>query len=73
MREFPVKEYEHIKRSDIFEGEYKNGRRNGKGKEYNNKNSKIIQFEGEYENGKRHGKGKVYYYYGELKYEGNIK
>ena len=39
-----------------FEGEYKNGKRNGKGKEYNI-NGNLI-FEGEYKNGKRNGKGK---------------
>ena len=38
------------KLSLIFEGEYKNGRRNGKGKEYRNG---ILMFEGEYINGKR--------------------
>ena len=37
----------------IFEGEYKNGKRNGKGKEYSSDGDLI--FEGE--NGKRNGKG----------------
>ena len=41
-----------------FEGEYLNGKRSGKGKEYYN--GKLI-FEGEYLNGKRSGKGKEYY------------
>ena len=47
-----IKEYEMNKNklSIIFEGEYKNGRRNGKGKEYRNG---ILMFEGEYINGKR--------------------
>ena len=55
-----------------FEGEYKNGERNGKGKEY-----KIsgyfpsLTFEGEYLNGKRNGKGKEYYYKKKLKFEGD--
>ena len=40
----------------IFEGEYLNGKRNGKGKEYDY--NRKINFEGEYLNGKRHGKGK---------------
>ena len=40
----------------IFEGEYKNGKRNGKGKEYSTDGDLI--FEGEYKNGKRNGKGK---------------
>ena len=57
-----------------FEGEYKNGKKNGKGKEfyksyeiYENEylegeksGSKLI-FEGEYLNGERNGKGKEYY------------
>ena len=34
----------------IFKGEYLNGKKNGKGKEYYNNN--IIKFEGEYINGK---------------------
>ena len=41
----------------IFEGDIKKGKRNGKGKEYND-NGKLI-FEGKYLNGKRwNGKGK---------------
>ena len=35
-----------------------NGKRNGKGKEYN-----VSIFEGEYLDGKRHGKGKEYSYH----------
>ena len=42
-----------------FEGEYSNGERNGKGKEYDY-NGEII-FEGEYLKRKRNGKGKEYY------------
>ena len=41
----------------IFEGEYLNGKRNGKGIEYENGN---LIFKGEYLNGKRNGKGKEY-------------
>ena len=41
----------------IFEGEYLNGKRNGKGKEYYRNGESI--FEGEYLNGKRWN-GKVY-------------
>ena len=40
----------------IFEGEYLNGERNGKGKEYDAIGK--LDFEGEYLNGKRNGKGK---------------
>ena len=52
----------------IFEGEYLNGIRNGKGKEYHNYGK--IKFEGEYLNGKRNGKGKKYDYKGNLIFEG---
>ena len=38
----------------IFEGEYLNGMKNGKGKEYEGK----LIFEGEYLNGMRNGQGK---------------
>ena len=38
-----------------FEGEYSNGKRNGKGKDYYDG---ILIYEGEYLNGKRHGKEK---------------
>ena len=42
-----------------------NGKRNGKGKEYNNNGE--LEFEGEYLNGKRwNGKGKKYYDNGKL-------
>ena len=49
---------EFLKNYDImiFEGEYLNGRKNGKKKEYYD-NGKI-KFEGEYLNGVRNGKGK---------------
>ena len=53
------KEYYFYNDSLIFEGSYKNGERNGKGKEFDSK-GKII-FEGEYLKGKRwKGKGKEY-------------
>ena len=51
----------------IFEGEYLKGKRNGKGKEYDN-NSNLI-FEGEYINGKRNY-GKEYHKNGKLIFEG---
>ena len=41
-----------------FEGEYLNGQRNGKGKEYHY-NNKLI-FEGTFFKGNRNGKGKEY-------------
>ena len=61
-----IKEHDY-KGNIIFEGEYLNGERNGKGKEYENGK---LKFEGEYLNGKRNGKGKEYDYDGKLKFEG---
>ena len=51
-----AKEFDIYNDKLIFEGEYLNGKRNGKGKEYN-KYDRLI-FEGEYLNGKRNEKGK---------------
>ena len=53
----------------IFYGKYIIFEDEGKGKEYNVFNDKLI-FEGEYSNGKRNGKGKEYYKRGILKFEG---
>ena len=53
----------------IFEGEYKKGERNGKGKEYDCINGKL-KYECEYLNGKKNGKGKEYLDNGQLKFEG---
>ena len=54
-----------------FEGEYKDRKRNGKGKEYNDV-GRII-FEGEYKNGKRNGKGKEYNDIRKIIFEGEYK
>ena len=62
-----VKEVEKYKSFPIFIGEYINGERNGKGKEYYDYK---LKFEGEYLNGKRNGKGKEYNRNGELIFEG---
>ena len=62
---------EHLIENDklIFEGEYKNGKREGYGKEYYE--AGYLEFEGEYKNGKRNGKGKEYYIFTEaLRFEG---
>ena len=65
-----VKEYDY-NYNLIFEGEYKNGERNGKGKGYNG-DGKLI-FEGEYLNGRKwNGKAKEYFY-GHLEFEGEYK
>ena len=50
------KEY-NFRNDLVYEGEYLNGERSGKGKEYCNAWN---YFEGEYLNGKRNGKGKEY-------------
>ena len=63
-----MKEYDDRIGKLIFEGEYLNGKRNGKGKEYYY-DGKLI-FEGEYINGKKNGKGKKYNIYGQLEFEG---
>ena len=63
-----TKEFDRLYDKIVFKGEYINGKRNGKGKEYNFDGTMI--FEGEYINGKRNGKGKEYYDDGNLKFEG---
>ena len=52
------KEYNSISNKLIFEGEYSNKKRNGKGKIYNDVG--YVIFEGEFLNGKKNGKGKEY-------------
>ena len=74
------KEYQNYDSNKLrFKGEYINGERNGKGKEYaevfdptisNFSGRYFLSFEGEYLNGKRNGKGKQYYDNGELLFEG---
>ena len=64
-----IKEYNDYQL--IFEGEYLNGLRNGKGKEYHY-NGKVL-FEGEYLNDKKIGKGKEYDSNGNLIFEGEYK
>ena len=74
-----IKEFDFQNRDDSgylkFEGEYLNGERNGKGKEYYTKDLEeiILKFEGEYLNGERNGKGKEYYKNENLKFEGDYK
>ena len=63
-----AKEY-HIDNDQlIFEGDYKNGKRNGIGKEYDYNGE--LKFEGEFQNGKRNGNGKEYHSNGKLQFEG---
>ena len=64
-----VKEFNSYNDQLIYEGEYLNGKRNGKGKEYDSNG--ILCFEGEFVNGKRwKGKGKEYYDNGNIIFEG---
>ena len=60
-----------ISKKLIYEGEYKYGRKNGKGKEYNHLGGLI--FEGEYKDGKKNGMIKEYNKIGELIFEGEYK
>ena len=64
-------EYYDGRQFSHFEGEYSNGEKNGKGKEYYDNDK--IKFEGVYKYGKRNGKGKEYYKDGEVKFEGEYK
>ena len=63
-----AREYYYYNDNLVYEGEYLNGKRNGKGKEYNYNDNFI--YEGEYLNGKRNGKGKEYNFDIELIFEG---
>ena len=56
----------------LFEGEYKNGEENGKGKEYDCYKGKL-KYEGEYKNGEKNGKGKEYDSRGNVIFEGEFK
>ena len=58
-----IEDYKRIR------GIYREGERDGKGKEYDMSKNNMI-FKGEYLNGKRNGKGLEYYYDGELKFIG---
>jgi len=51
----------------IYEGEYLNGKRHGKGKEYNCMGDLV--YEGEYLNGERIEKRKEWYFNNKLKFE----
>jgi len=62
------KEYNSYSDKLIYEGEYLNGKINGKGKEYDNYFGTV--YEGKYLNGKRNGKGKEYHRTGEIIFEG---
>ena len=53
----------------LYEGEYRNGKKNGMGREYHN-NYKTL-YEGEYLNGERNGKGKEFNDKGKLIFEGD--
>ena len=65
-----VKEYDDCNEDLIFEGEYKDGFRTGKGIEYSCGRK---EFEGEYSNGLRNGKGKEYLSGENICFEGEYK
>ena len=56
----------------IYEGEYLNGERNGKWREFKKFGLRLIVFYGEYLNGKRFGKGKEYLQNNEYNYKGKL-
>ena len=67
-----LKEYDHVWGERLkYDGEYLNGFKNGKAKEYNTGNS-CLKYEGGFYNGVRHGKCKLYNCYATLKYEGEF-
>ena len=70
LRNVIYEEDDFLNKQDIviFEGEYIKGKRNGKGKEYNENGSLI--YEGEFKDGKRNGHGKEYYNNNVLIFEG---
>ena len=63
-----VKEFNGLNDELIFEGNYFNGKRNGKGKEYDGNGR--LKFEGKNLKGKRNGKGKEYDDFQKLIFEG---
>ena len=68
------KEYD-INDNILYEGEFLNGERNGKGKEYNYSfcfNKTLVIFEGEYLHGKRNDKGKEISYFNKILFKGEF-
>ena len=63
------KEYDFF--GNLIRGEFKNGKLNEKGKEYDNNGR--LKFEGQFKNGKRHGKGKEFQWNGKIIFEGEYK
>ena len=55
-----------------YEGEYKNGKRHGKGKEYYPMTN-TLKYSGQFKNDKYDGKGELYTEDGKLKYKGKFK
>ena len=65
------REYNAYTEDLIYEGEFLNGERNGKGIEF--RYDGLIVFEGEFKDGKRNGKGKEYNREGEVIFEGEYR
>ena len=61
-------EYDSLDNTILFEGEYLNKKRNGKGKIYND--SGRVVFEGEFLKGKKNGKGREFNFFGHILFEG---
>ena len=66
----PIKEFNSWQKI-LYEGEYLNGEKNGKGKEFNKFNF-ALRYQGEYLNGLRHGNGKKYDNQEKLLFEGEF-
>jgi len=65
-----LKEYNSFNDQIVFQGNCLNGKKNGKGKEYDESDDDNIIFEGNYLNGKKSGKGKEYDRYNNLIFNG---
>ena len=63
-----IKEYHYFNGLLKYEGEYKNGEKNGKGKEYDEYG--LLKFEGEYLNEEKNGKIKQHHLNRQLKFDG---
>ena len=66
-----------VKSNLYFEGNYKDGKRDGEGKEYypweNENNKPCLKYEGNFKNGAYSGKGILYFEDGTLWYEGEFR
>ena len=70
MENQKVKQY-YYHNGDLYVGDYKNGKKEGKGIEYYNRDDQFKgeRYEGDWKNGIQEGKG-IYYYNNGDRYEG---